>query len=489
MFCKKCAEELEENAKFCSKCGAIQPEKELPEPVVAEKLQEKSEKDGIKSKPPERKGGAGVCKLIELEEETIDRDIHISSGGEKKYHAKNIRLNAEIHCEGELILDNCVITYNGDNIKGHIILGENTILTISHCTVVGKNNSKRAENPEGSLIEGHNNTSKLIIENSLLFNCLSFSKNTTTQLTKSIIRYSIMPPVKTCLFECAYESDSKASDCLFESLEEEILERIELYRARENDELYEKMIFKHFKINTEDELNNVLRKRSNVDSDNAISDWVSWYLLDGFNSFNPLFKGFKEISGCTFKNLAACLYKTGSLSITQCQFVNCLKVIKQDSYDNYAKFLTANCTFDNCIDIFDTSILDIRKCQFLNCSGVIIKGESVNILSCQFYRIKNGEIKTGTYYAKDSKRSNISQCLFDGILITRNSDFISAEIEKDVGIRVTVDNCEFKHCITQHPSWKIIECNPQYITFFSGKYKRANTISVQNCRGLENVNK
>jgi hypothetical protein len=38
MFCRECGEELEEIAKYCSKCGTRQLKKEIPEPVFENKL-------------------------------------------------------------------------------------------------------------------------------------------------------------------------------------------------------------------------------------------------------------------------------------------------------------------------------------------------------------------------------------------------------------------------------------------------------------------
>ena len=54
---------------------------------------------------------------------------------------------------------------------------------------------------------------------------------------------------------------------------------------------------------------------------------------------------------------------------------------------------------------------------------------------------------------------------------------------------VTVENCDFKHCITKDPSSKIVECESTYRTYWTNKQKCTTTIALRNCRGLENVNK
>jgi len=51
MFCKECGKEIDENAKFCSICGAKQPEKLKPKPIVAEKPKEEIGKQGVLDKP------------------------------------------------------------------------------------------------------------------------------------------------------------------------------------------------------------------------------------------------------------------------------------------------------------------------------------------------------------------------------------------------------------------------------------------------------
>jgi len=442
-----------------------------------------AEKYGFVPKPPERTVDVGAPAPVELEDETIENDIHIPTGEGRKFQAKNIRLNANIHCDGELAFDNCVIVYNGDDIKGRIHMKKNTSLIMSHCTFIGKNNEKRNEGYGGyHLIEGYDRSSQLFIKDCLFFNCLSFAKNAEIVITNCIVRYTKLPPLKTALFYCDKNSNSKAIGCLFESLDGDILDRIALNRAllrTKNDKT--EVIKKHFKVNSEEELNNILLKRFNVNSDD-IKSWLDWYSLYNFST-TRLFDNFKELSGCNVKNLSSFLScHDGPLSVTHCQFVNCFSILSYHHFGSREQCIIANCSFDNCGDIIPTAnFLELKNSQFLNCYGQIRFWETSNILLCQFYRINNGRIEGVT----SRGMSTISQCLFDGIFVPEGTNFISSII-KNKDITVSVDDCEFKHCITQHPDCKIIKREHYSKTFFG---KEIPAIRVNNCRGLENVNK
>jgi hypothetical protein len=452
-----------------------------------------AEKYGFVPKPSEGKSDVGAPTPIELEDEIIENDIHILAGEGRKFQAKNIRLNADIHCDGELAFENCVIVYSGDDIKSHILMRKNTSLTMSHCTFVGMNNEKRNEDPESYLIQGdyrHSNEqpSKLFIEDCLFFNCLCFAKGIITQLTNCIVRYAKLPlgNQNTYLFDCVYESNSKATGCLFESLETEDDMAVLLYlnyMSFNNGE--GETLTKYFKLNTIEEVEKMLLERFKLDN------WDEFEERYRFRGDYYLFSKIKMFSRCTFKNITNCFSNVGSVS--HCQFINCISIMK-NWFDSKRDLDVSNCSFVNCVDIvqIDTQ-LNMSNCQFLDCSGPIMfpcSDSGINILLCQFYRINGGRIMAGKFGSnKSGGISTISKCLFDGIFVPKGTNFISAQLsEKNIGIRVTVDECEFKHCIAEDSSSKIIEREPWYEPLF-GQPKRATTIEVRNCRGLENVNK
>jgi hypothetical protein len=443
---------------------------------------------------PEKSIGKGIVEVepIDLEDEIIDEEISIMAGEGKIYRAKNIQLNADIHCEGELKFEHCVIVYNGDEIEGQIRMEKNTVLTMSHCTIIGKNNEKCTENSQRYLIEGEDKTSSLIVENCLLFECLSFAKNTETHLTNSIVRYTNLPSQNqnTHLFDCASDSDSKAVDCLFESMEnEDDMSSLIYLNYAVNSYDAEETLMKYYKLDDIDKVMNVILKHFKM------NDWEKFedrYIFTRFSHPAHLFNNFDIFSKCTFKSLASCICDAKTLAY--CQFINCIKIMDTSYTSGDYDYDISHCSFVNCADMLHPSYkyLNLRYCQFLNCYGDIIEADSgakVNILYCQFYRIHGGKILTGHFSPNYGRSSKISQCIFDGIFVPKGADFISAEISKDMGIKVTIDDCEFKHCITEDPNWKIIECYPFYTTFWTSKQIRVHTIKLSNCRGLENVNK
>ena len=456
-----------------------------------------SEKYGFVPETPE--SNIGQNEAVELEDLVIDNIFHIPTNEEKTFHAKKIRLNADIHCEGKLIFEQCAIIYNGDDIKGRIRLEKNTSLLMSHCTVIGKNNKKRTENPQRCLIEGKDKTSSLVIENCLLFDCLSFVHYTETKLTRSVIRYTKLPPHDAYLFDNVYGGDSTIEDCLLESLESEkdMLTRLSTYSSKFdiisyyfpglNKDSDDDAFMEYFKVDTKEDVEQELLKTARRLGFNNLDELENSFSLRDYS--DPLLKGIKTISKCTFKNIVACLSVDNS--VTQCQFANCMKIIKQEGVDCLN---VSDCSFINCADILNASELNLKYSQFKNCSGEITEissrsDQESSILHCRFLHINEGKIRISYGYRYRSKEGNkISNCLFDGVLVSENISFISAGISKDEGIILTVDDCEFRHCITENQKGRIIELESCYQgVFLNDKY--ATTIEIHNCRGLENVNK
>jgi hypothetical protein len=91
----------------------------------------------------------------------------------------------------------------------------------------------------------------------------------------------------------------------------------------------------------------------------------------------------------------------------------------------------------------------------------------------------------------------MSHCLFDGVFVPKltiiwgfetNNSLVLVEVPKYKGIVVTIDDCEFRHCIIEGEKGKIIQLQSHHLNIFKqGKWD--TTVDVRNCRGLENVNK
>ena len=434
--------------------------------------------------PESGKDNVGTAKTVRLEDEVIANILSIPDGEVKKFSAKIIKLNADIQCAGELVFEHCVFIYNGDDIKGHIILEQRASLEMINCTIIGKNNKKKRESYyDKYLIESQNNISKLEIKNTLFFDCLNFSKNSEIKLFNCIIRYSTLVPGYKQLFNCynSFNHDSTADNCLFESLrEQETLVLMECHRHFPS--LYsieDSAIFEHFNVSSWEEF----------EKKTSITKVIMFeYIINGASS---LCNRFAKISNCSFRNINTCI--EGIESVIQCDFHNCISAIKSEFY-NKNELQVVNCNFYNCNDIicYEEHGLAMQNCQFLYCANDIVDtstafNTAVDIVSCQFFNIYCGNIKAGYFDQKYGKSSIISKCLFDGIKVLKNNDFITVEVKKDLGIKVIVEDCDFKHCETEHPDCKIIECRPFYPTLWNPK--RATAIEVRNCRGLENVNR
>ena len=387
--------------------------------------------------PEVAKGKTGSRKAVKLADEIINSILNIPFGEGKTFREKKIQLNADIQCAGDLTFEDCVIVYNGLDIKGHITLEKRATLTIVNCTFIGKINKERTEFWwTKSLIKGEDKSSKLIINNSMLYDCYQFSCNTELLLTDCIIQYTdLVLDSSHKLFSCACGSNSIAKNCLFENI--------------------------------------------NHKEASCRYDMFSSALCDGIN----------ECLQCSFINISGCIKSVETL--TQCQFHNCSMIATNYVLYNRNSLNVLHCSFVNCKNIleYNNDGLNLQFSQFLNCSSAIVKGQGKRccIQSCQFYHIHGGKIECA--FGNEDRTATISKCLFDGITVTDGycSDFISVKIDKDRGICMKVDDCEFKHCRTETSRYKLINCQSTYSVFIFDK--TATAIEVRNCRGLENVNR
>jgi len=412
----------------------------------------------------------------------IDNTLHISADKEKVFTSKEISFDAEIHCEGTLVFDDCVIRYNGDDIKGHIRLEGNASLTFRNCAIIGENNAerKKAQAQERKYIvngrnAGYKKTPVVQIENTRLHDCLYFLNEAKTHLRKCHVSYS---KIFGDEFPRGLVSSSKEF-CITHNL-----------------------------------FNSVM---VNSTVDNSIFECME--KSDASLRYNALLKGFSRISGCTFANIVGCIdsghFGNPVDGINNCVFNSCRSVISGENAD------IRDCLFEGCEDVISGSPFGFNKrlsvaySQFLGCSGIIFKvwtNYAVKINYCDFYNIvSDGSKKTGLRFSvkpesagifKDKHHSScISNCTFSGIDLSSYTKvgtiieneyigFISCSLDKGVsqfkkgitGLRV--ENCKFSHCEANGRSEIIHRKNTE------SKHPSDETvISIDNCASLDMVNK
>jgi hypothetical protein len=351
-----------------------------------------------------------------LEKLFIEEKLVIPSGEEPRIiEEKEIVLRGDIECHGSLTLKNCIIFYNGDNIEGQIHVYDGATLELSHCSIVGKNNKKRKEHikwgleSEKFLIDG---SGSLIADFVYFLNCLNFESHLVGKITNSIIRYTQLPIVPDFDKESSYYKDI----------------------------LFLRSSYDGF------ELEGCL-----IESDEKI--------FDGYTEVSLI--NVHNVTNCTFKNLNKPLSLSWKQNdnpiIKNTIFINCRNVI-----DGSRDSEVIDCLFKNCSEIikscFDTKI---TQCQFFECGeSILIAHYGVSIENCEFINIQNlqsDEIKNikgcGILIFSEKKNNpiTIKNCIFDGI---NHAKFIRYSFDRGLSvfsnkfIAYTIQDCEFKHCVT-----------------------------------------
>jgi hypothetical protein len=325
---------------------------------------------------------------ITTEECVIDQFLDIPPGEEKVLTAKEITLLEDIHCGGKLILDHCIITYNGDDIKGQIQIEENASVVLSHCSIIGNNNDKRTERYDKRFIIGKDKTSRLRIENSLFSECLNFAIDVHANLKDSIIQYTkLSSGAATGFLKAAYESDSSIDGCLIETNEE------------------------------------------------AGETYLGIYDIG-------------TITKCSYKNMKSCI--NDAVKVEKCDFTNCSDVIS-GSYRgsaNISECLFLHC--NNVIRSIGTDS-QVTHCQFVECDGTLIDGMhgNIKIEYCEFYNVQE-RADISFMLTKEYGSAYIRHCTFDGInnprFIQCSFDKELSVFSKKVR-GLYIEDCNFKHCV------------------------------------------
>jgi hypothetical protein len=417
----------------------------------------------------EETAAIGIAAPVELEKLTIDHIFHIPAGETKEFKAKEIRLEADIHCEGSLVFDRCVIYYNGDDIKGQIRFGNDTSISFTHCTIIGVNNTQRTEGISSNnikyLIDGRGSSYKrhpvLTIGDSELVDCICFLQAVEVRLSNSRIRYSKVLPEEH-RFSSNVQDNSTIENCTIECGE----------ITKDPDRKY------------------------------------YFALIDDFST----------ISGCTFKNVSGCINPRETANIKNCEFYSCWKAVS-NMIGRGRQFNIRDCLFDHCEDVIGGlgGKSSVEHSQFSECRGIIINVQTdntVKIENCEFYNIVSDRRygileKSGIHFSISPESvgvfkeklnwSYISNCTFAGIHQEKSEfhsgyygkfGFISCALDKGLKVfakglnALQVKNCKFSHCMTDGNTEIIHEQNTGNET-----YVNESVVYTSNCSGLENVNK
>jgi hypothetical protein len=438
---------------------------------------------------------------VVLEPLSIDTILHIPTGEENIFYAKEIRLNASVHCEGNLIFDHCVIVYDYNSNANRINVGKAGSIVISHSTIIGTCNGELQEKQNKYFIEAENyQGSKLTATDSLFKDCYLFAKHVSAYLENCKVLYTFLPPKqpnRIWHFIYADGDDSTIKNC---SVENTInwLEKNESLVAIGNKVLKEE-ISESAGISLLRNLHNMPTEKY---SDEAVMIESEKYECNHHGDFyisDALFPNVGIIDQTTFKNIAQPCFSCGS-KVTNCEFNDCCSAKNEDIYSKRIS-LFYRCLFTRCRNIVVLGGKSkVQHCQFIACSGNLLKitgPGGTDIEYCGFFNIKSTDagryrkrgIEFDLYDGKSSNGCHIAHCTFDGIYVSEeNRVFIECWTSGDWKHKsaVAISDCDFRHCFSE--TGKLIDTNSNISTLLGSK--DINTVYISSdCRGLENLNK
>ena len=377
-------------------------------------------------------------KIDEFDQVHIKASIEIKNDETKLFENKNVLIRADIHCEGELIFNNCTITYNGDNISSQIFMRGNSKLTFINCTIIGKNNDTPVSYGDRKFfITTHfdKDNASLYCKNTLFENCKNFTEWLNVHLEDSIIKYTTNLVFDSDLFKSCKEK-SEVVNCL-------------VYGTKEN-------------------------------------------------LCSNIFNGITVFSSSTFRFVGkSCINNFGvnrKYIIKNCHFEDCGKyeVFKDFFIDICTKDTEIrNCSFENCKNIIHCEYTVITFSQFNKCKGNLIKAGSgpTNIKNTEFYNIICDDIFSPSldFFYYDYKSShNIENCLFSGVIIKDTVLIATSSNSKPKSTVLRISDTEFHKCKV-YSNAKLIDYETKWITDFMLKNKSKKAVSTNNCKGLDNL--
>ena len=391
------------------------------------------------------------------EEITLTSPVIITKGETVAYKGKIIHLQSSIHCEGNLVFEDCTLHCRELGTNYGVTLTETATLSVSKCTVRNYANSDvcffACENGWISQSDAKN-TVAMSFKHCEFIDCCTF-------IYGSVLmeHCHILNPGSDFINSGNFEVHIGASEFSLQIIPKFASKGDQIIRCS-------KLHFSECLVHGTPE---------------EVSDKMIDYFI---GSYAP---GYFDVEHCIFRHLNyAIINNFSSTSIRLSVFNQCKNL-------SWGKINIEDCRFDGCAELSADGT--IARCQFnpsignpeSKSSRVISAFSGLQINNCEFNNWvgKNGEdmIRFSCY---GGDKAEINQCIFRGM---RAGDgfVIVGDGEKDSFGAVNVMNCKFINCTTERESGQIIRHYDTYFTLL-GREKRVRTVDVQDCTGLDQVN-
>lgn len=411
----------------------------------------------------------------------IDKEFRIPEGEQKIYKNKEILIHADVHCDGEIIFDNCTIKYNDSALSGIIHIGEKGKLNITGCKFVC-----------------------LSYRDSFLFNCDGEVIIRNTKFTDCAFLFSASKifivehcEIVNCaskLFSLSPDSGSQIKICHNKIMQSDLKQ---FYKDNLSRIIYQAMI----KLSSWYKSNNVLQFNNNTVIEEPGFEEI---YKEKYQNFMYIEADMMIITQSTFINTTGGIY---SRNIDECYFKGCKNPIIFPVFENESTEIK-NCIFEECENVIEgRGGTTIENCQFVSCKNNLIDCDNayeggVTVDTCIFKNVKNdydGEdsnlcaayaasaLKFRRSKKATSKVNDIHNCCFDGVDIKKAFLIAPDGYENPWDTVISVRKCAFSHCVTKRESKKLIR---EYFTYFGlfNKEKSVHATDISYCTGLDKLN-
>ncbi len=399
----------------------------------------------------------------------IDSILHIASDEKKVISNMNININATIRCEGHLAFENCQLTYFDGDPSCRIVVEEEASLEIRNSKVVCEYQGKSSEKDTD----------------------VTFFIDVASNADISFCNIEFL---KCALF---LESDHK-SNVVFEDCK--IIQPPTPFSRQGRDS---KLEMKKCRILLVDEPFTLSRCFHSVFSSvpsSANDFYLSDCSVEGSQGWLEKEKEFDlfDLTGaiyerCSFVGVRGCI--EGAKRVLKCEFENSKDVLNLCVRDVEA--VVSDCVFKWCENVVQDlqSGSTVGHCRFDGCKNILISTQcgGVTVEYCDFNNIFTDADFHGTSSlffgrGRDPGRvSTVKNSTFNGVNLSEGY-LIGGEVFLKSHKSVSIDNCDFRECVTRRKSGGIIKIRSLCLSRgASGKLLKVEAVTISNSRGLNKV--
>ncbi len=406
---------------------------------------------------------------------TIHSIRYVTQGQDEVFRNRTIIFKAPIICDGTVIFENCVLTYQPEQPTG-IILKKNAMLTMRNCKVIcnlpDEQSAKRVHSSGQHLVAVESKAVVSCHETEFL-NCIRFlGPGDEAEVVFEHCR--LVDPINFC--ELGFKTR-------FDVLNSAI-------RLSRTPGIFSESF-------TSYGFGNIFRVQ------NCTIEGPQGGMVE---TVSPVFLARDvEVTGCKFVGVNNCI--AGAKKVTHCEFRQCKRLISYDYGSPEGGAVISDCLFDDCENVISKLPRQstVEKCRFVRCKENLINncgrfdaesvasGSDVTVESCAFIDLTGHDCHFGASLAfirgANGNGSLVKNCVFDRVQLTQGY-LIAGRVDNATQPgAVQIENCDFQHWATQNATGRLIQTHSDICP---AEPKDATPVTVEsvvitNCRGIDQI--